>query len=188
MYILQAQGDYRLSYTCLCVLYNRGQFKDESLSVLTEAFYDPNQAEQKERYEANCGLLTGYPQLSRKDFIPFDQLPIRFYPYDDHGYIPYYRSEELFGDYTNFDDEITIRDLRTDAEKATAVTNLYSQYGLEYIRSNLIEKASDDAEILVGLRYTDWGVFCSHLQVLDLRPVLESGKSVFLFDSDKEQK
>ena len=90
VYILQSGGDYRISYTCFRELYNQGHFREEVLSLMTGAFYEPNVKELKKRYERNCRLLKKYPYLFRNDFLPFEKLPICFFPYDDNGYVPFY--------------------------------------------------------------------------------------------------
>ena len=98
VYVLQSGGDYKISYTCFRNLYNQGHFREDLLPLMTEAFYEPNVKLLKNRYERNCKLLARYPYLFRRDFPAFEDLPIRFYPYDDHGYIPYYVAEDRFGD------------------------------------------------------------------------------------------
>ena len=84
LYILRASsGDYKVSFTCLRNLYNRGCFQAECLEIMTQAFYQPNEKLLRSRYEKNCRLLERYPYLFRKDFVPFEDLPVRFYPYDE---------------------------------------------------------------------------------------------------------
>ena len=97
LYILQNGGDYKVSYSALIGLYRRGQFREDCLSILTQAFYEPNAKLLKTRYENNCKLLEKYPYLFRKDFIDFEFLPLRFYPYDDNRFVPYHAAEGRFG-------------------------------------------------------------------------------------------
>ena len=52
---------------------------------MTQAFYLPNVEALRRQYEENCTLLSRYPYLFRRDFLPFEDLPIQFYPYDDDG-------------------------------------------------------------------------------------------------------
>ena len=56
----------------------------------------------RRQYEENCTLLSRYPYLFRRDFLPFEDLPIQFYPYDDDGYLPFDWKSGLFSDYVNF--------------------------------------------------------------------------------------
>ena len=99
IYIFQSGGDYRISYGCFRDLYNEGYFREDILSIMTQAFYEPNRKALKKRYEKNTKLLAKYPYIFRKDFLPFEELPVRFYPYDDIGYIPFFVKEERFGEY-----------------------------------------------------------------------------------------
>lgn len=61
-------------------LYNAGYFQDRLLTLMKKAFYEPNIKLLKGRYERNCKLLARYPYLFRKDFLPFDELPLVFSP------------------------------------------------------------------------------------------------------------
>ena len=116
MYLLQNGEDYRFSYTCFRNLYNEGFCKEEVLAIMTEAFYLPNEKDLRGRYERNCKLLKKYPYLFRTDFPDFEDLPIRFYPYDDKGFIPFYVREERFGDYINFKHPVVSRNFFKDLE------------------------------------------------------------------------
>ena len=88
-YLLFSKGDYQVAYTTLVNLHRRGSYPRECLDLLTRAFYQPNEKLLRSRYEKNCKLLQKYPYLFRRDFLPFEALPVRFYPYDDRGYVPF---------------------------------------------------------------------------------------------------
>ena len=187
-YILQNGGDYRISYGCFIELYNQGIFREDVLPLMEAVFYEPNIKMMKSRYERNCKRLEKYPWLYRRDFIPFEELPIRFFPYDDHnGYIPFYRAEERFGEYVNFDHQVISRNFFKDLDKPILAEDVYSQYELEYLNDNVRRSEDVGRENHVYLHYTDWGVFCSYLQCLSLRKVLESRKLVFLIGDEISQ-
>ena len=187
LYILEHGGDYRVSYTCFRNLYDHGHFREDTLSVMTQAFYQPNEEALRERYEKNRALLAPYPYFFREDFVPFEDLPIRFYPYDDDGYLPFFPAEERFGDYINFKDPVVSRNFFKDLEKPILAEDVYSQYELEYLRDNVRKSEHVARENHVYLHYTDWGAFCAHLQVLDLRPLLREHKLVFLIGEEISQ-
>ena len=116
-YILQSGGNYKVSYTCFRDLYNRGYAREDILPLMTKVFYEPNVKMLRGRYERNCKLLKKYPYLFRRDFLPFEELPIRFYPYDDHsGYVPFYVAEERFGEYINLKNTVISRNFFKDLE------------------------------------------------------------------------
>ena len=186
VYILQSGGDYRVSYTCFQELYGQGFFREDCLSIMTEAFYEPNVKTLKKRYEKNCRALEKYPYLFRKDFIPFDDLSIRFYPYDKKGYIPFFVNEERFGNYINFKNSVVSRNFFKEPEKPILADDVFSQYELEYLNDNVRDSERVGRENHVYLHYTDWAVFCAYLQCLDMRALLEKSKFIFLIEDEKE--
>ncbi len=64
---------------------------------------------------------------------------------------------------------------------------MYSQYELEYLRDNVRRSEWVGRENHVYLHYTDWGTFCAYLQILNLRPLLEEEKLVFLMEDEISQ-
>ena len=185
-YILQSGGNYKVSYTCFLDLYQRGHFREEIFPLVTKVFYEPNIKMMQSRYERNCKLLKKYPYLFRKDFLPFEELPVRFYPYDDsHGYVPFYREQQTFGDYVNFKNPVISRNFFKDLENPVLAEDVTSQYELEYLRDNVRKSEYVGRENHVYLHYTDWSVFCSYLQCLNMRPLLEEEKLVFLIEDER---
>ena len=184
-YTLQNGGDYKIAYTAFVELYRAGHFRDETLGILTQAFYEPNVKSLKSRYERNCKLLKKYPYLFRKDFPSFDELPLKFYPYDDDGgCVPFdTRTGELRG-FLNVKDRVVSRNFFKDLEKPILASDVYSQYELEYLNDNVRPSEWCARENHIYLHYTDWAEFCSWLQVLNLRPLTESKKVVFLIGDE----
>ena len=187
VYILQSGGDYKVAYTCFCGLYGRGFFREDCLSIMTAAFYEPNIKLLKARYEKNCRALSKYPYLFRKDFPAFEELPIRFYPFDDDGYLPFFPQEERFGEYVDFNDPVISRNFFHDLENPILAKDVYSQYELEYLNDN-VRKSEDIArENHIYLHYSDWTAFCAYLQCLNVRRLLKDQKLVFLIGDEVEQ-
>lgn len=187
MYIFQAGGDYQIPYTCFRNLYNRGFCREDCLGIMTEAFYEPNIKALKARYAKNCKLLEKYPYMFRKDFLPFEDLPIRFYPFDDCGYLPFYPDEERFGDYVNFNHPVISRNFFKDLDKPILARNGFSQYELEYLNDNVRKSEHVAKENHIYLHYTDWAQFCAYLQCLNLRSLLKNKKFVFLVGDEIAQ-
>ena len=187
-FILQTGGDYKISYTAFLDLYRRGFFREEIMQLVSKVFYEPNIKLLKSRYERNCKRLSKYPYLFRKDFPPFEELPIRFFPYDDHnGYIPFYVDREEFGDFVNIQETVISRNFFKDLEKPVFASDVYSQYELEYLNDNVRRSEWVARENHIYLHYSDWTVFCSWLQVLNIRPLTEAEKVVFLIEDEKAQ-
>jgi len=187
VYLLQNGGDYRVAYTTFINLYNAGFARAECLDILTRAFSQPNTKLLRSRYEKNCKRLKKYPYLFRKDFPSFNALPIRFFPFDDRGYIPFYAEEGRFGDYINVNNQVIGRNFFHDLGRPVFASDVYSQYELEYLWDNV--RLSDHVAMdnHIYLHYSNWGVFCSYLQVLNFRDLLKWDKFVFLIEEEKEQ-
>ena len=187
LYLLQNGGDYKVSYSTHVDLHRRGQFQDDCLSIMTHAFYEPNVKLLKTRYQNNCKLLNKYPYLFRRDFIEFEFLPIKFYPFDDNRFTPYQVREERFGDFTDLKKPVVSRNFFHNLDNPILAKDVYSQYELEYLNDSVRKSEYVGRENHIYLHYTDWAVFCSYLQVLNLRPLLEDEKFVFLIEEEREQ-
>lgn len=187
LYILQEGGNYKVAYDSFLRLYNEGQFREEILSILTQAFYEPNQKLLRSRYEKNCKLLQKYPYLFQKEFPAFNELPIRFFPYDDRCYVPFYVREERFGESINFNYPVISRNFFRDLENPVLAEDVFSQYEMEYLNDNVRKSEWVGRENHIYLHYRDWEIFCAHLQVLNLRRLLEGKKFVFLIGNEVEQ-
>lgn len=186
-YIFFSEGDYQIAYTTFVSLYNRGFYQAELMDLMTQAFYLPNVAEQMKRYEQNCERLGRYPYLFRKDFLAFDDLPIKFFPFNDEGYIPYYKAENRFGSYVNFNDPVIDRYFFNDLENPILAKDVYSQYQLEYLTDNVRKSEWVGRENHIYLHYTDWAVFCAYLQCLSIYNLLRDSKQVFLIGNEVSQ-
>ena len=189
LYILQfgSGDDYKVSYTVFRDLYNKGFCKEDILQVMDGAFYVPNIKLIQARYRKNCALLERYPYIFRKDFLKFEDLPIRFYPYDDNSYTPYYPEEERFGDYINFRETVIKHYFFKDLEKPVLAQDIYSQYELEYLRDNVRRSEDVARENHIYLHYSSWEEFCAYLTCLNMKPLLDERKIVFLFEEEIEQ-
>lgn len=187
LYILQNGGDYKVSYSTFVKLHKQGAFQDDCLSIMTHAFYEPNVKLLKTRYETNCKLLAKYPYLFRKDFIEFEFLPIRFYPFDDNRFTQYLAQEGKFGDFVDLKKPVISRNFFHDLENPILAKDVYSQYELEYLNDNVRPSEYVAKENHIYLHYSDWAEFCSYLQCLNLRPLLESKKFVFLIEDEVSQ-
>ena len=184
LYIFRSGGDYKVAYTCFLELYDQGHYREDCLLLMTQAFYEPNIRRLKSTYEKNCRALSKYPYLFRKDFVRFEDLPIRFYPFDDRGYLPYHRNEERFGGYVDLKQTVISRNFFRDLEDPILAEDVFSQYELEYLDDNVRKSEYVARENHVYLHYTDWGVFCSYLQCLNVKRILEDKKIVFLIEDE----
>ena len=184
VYLFCSGADYRAPFFTLISLYNRGESKEDCLSILTQGFYDPNKKQMKRQYEKNCKMLEKYPYLFRKDFLPFKELPLRFYPYGENSYMPYdVESDQFKGPY-HPKRQVISRNFFRDLDKPILADDVFSQYELEYLNDNVRKSEWVGRENHIYLHYTSWPVFCAYLQCLDLRPLLERKKVVFLMEDE----
>ena len=186
-YLFFSQGNYQVAYTAFVSLYNRGFYQTELMDLMTQAFYLPNAEDQKKRYARNCADLAKYPYLFREDFPDFEALPVQFFPFNDEGYIPFFKAEHRFGAYVNFNDPVIDRYFFRDLDKPVLARDVFSQYQLEYLNDNVRKSEWVGRENHIYLHYTDWTTFCAYLQCLELRPLLSEKKLVFLMEGEIEQ-
>ena len=186
-YTLQNGGEYKIAYTAFAALPRAGHFRDETLGILTQAFYEPNVGELQNRYERNRKALAKYPYLFRKDFPDFDGLPLKFYPYDDDSYLPFDVRTGEFCDFVDVKDPVVSRNFFKDLEKPVLASDVYSQYELEYLNDNVRPSEWCGRENHIYLHYESWEAFCAWLQVLDMRPLTESKKAVFLIGDERSE-
>lgn len=184
VYLLRMGGSYKVAYTEFVRLYQEGQFRDDCLDILTDAFYAPNVKPMKNRYEKNCAALAKYPYLFRTDFPKFEDLPLRFYPYDDNGYLPFDPQKREFGEYVNYNNPVVSRNFFKNLDDPILAEDVYSQYELEYLNDNVRPSEDIGRENHLYLHYESWEVFCAHLQVLNVRRLLEQKKIVFFFGDE----
>lgn len=186
-YIFFSQGDYKVAYTTFVALYNEGKYQEELLNLMTQAFYLPNAEELRKQYQKNCKLLSQYPYLFRKDFLPFEQLPIQFFPFDDKGFIPYFKNETRFGTYIDFSFPVIDRYFFKDLENPILAKDVFSQYQLEYLRDNVRKSEWVGRENHIYLYYTSWEHFCSYLTCLSFQKLLGDKKFIFLVEDEITQ-
>lgn len=186
-YLFFSKGNAQAAFTVFVRLYNEGHYQAELMDILRQGFYQPNEKSLRDRYARNCRALNRYPYCFRKDFLPFEELPILFFPYDKKGYIPYSPNQKRFWDYVNFNDTIIDRYFFKDLEKPVLAEDVFSQYQLEYLNDNVRKSEWVGRENHIYLYYSDWPTFCSYLQCLDFRELLKEQKLVFLFEEEKEQ-
>lgn len=184
VFLLEAGGNYLTAYDTFLSLYGEGQFREEILDILLNAFYLPNMRELQNRYQRNVKTLGKYPWLFRKHFPDFDALPLLFFPYDEHTYVPFdTRTGEFLPKFSPHFEEITHYFFR-DLEKPVLAEDIFSQYELEYLRDNVRRSEDVGRENHVYLHYTDWEIFCAYLQVWKLKELLKDNKLVFLFGEE----
>lgn len=186
-YVFFSRGDYKIAYTTFVQLYNQGEFRSQLWDILTQAFYQPNEEKLRRRYENNLRALTAYPYCFQKNFPAYEELPLRFFPFDNSGYLPYDPVEDRFGDYINFNDPVMDRYFFRDLEKPILARDVYSQYQLEYLNDNVRKSEWVGRENHIYLHYTDLSRFCAYLPCLNLRPLLQEEKLVFLFGGEIDQ-
>ncbi|RHT73987.1 hypothetical protein DW741_02925 [Ruminococcaceae bacterium AM28-23LB] len=183
-YLFFSKWDHKLPFSVFVSLYNRGFFRAELMNLMQQAFYLPNVQKQKKQYERNCRALGKYPYFFHEGFLEGEELPILFFPFDEKGYIPYFKGEDRFGDYIDFNDPVIDRYFFKDLEKPILAQDVYSQYQLEYLNDNVRKSEWVARDNHIYLHYTDWERFCAYLQCLDFTALLKEKKLVFLIEEE----
>ena len=154
VFLLENGGDAQVSYTAFVQLFNAGFFRETILPLLDKLFYEPSRDERRRRYERSCALLAKYPYLFRKDFPPFDDLPLRFYPYGG-GYLPYDVANGQFLDFTDPSEPVDDRNFFRNPDRPVLADDVYSQYELDYLCDNVRPSEWIGRENHIYLHYTD---------------------------------
>ena len=183
-YLFFSKWDYKLPFSVFVSLYNRGFFRAELMNLMQQAFYLPNVQKQKKQYERNCRALGKYPYFFHEGFLEWEELPILFFPFDEKGYIPYFKGEDRFGDYIDFNDPVIDRYFFKDLEKPILAQDVYSQYQLEYLNDNVRKSEWVARDNHIYLHYAQWQRFCAYLQCLDFTALLKEKKLVFLIEEE----
>ncbi len=183
-YIFFSEGNYQVSYTTFISLYNRGFYQNELMDLMMQAFYLPNREKQRKQYLQNCTYLSRYTYCFHDSFCDFDELSILFFPFDDNGFIPFYKDKNYFGTYINFNDPIIDRYFFRDLEKPILATDVYSQYQLEYLNDNVRKSEWVGRENHIYLHYSNWKTFCSYLSCLKWKELLADKKIVILIEKE----
>ncbi|MBQ9347925.1 MAG: hypothetical protein IJT94_11425, partial [Oscillibacter sp.] len=187
VFLLESGGKYQTAYDAFLSLYAAGQYREEILHILLDAFHTPNVKDLRKRYEKNGKALRKYPWLFHSGMPSFDELPLLFFPYDDDTYVPFdTRTGTFLPKVKPRYEEITHYFFR-DLEKPVLAQDIFSQYELEYLVDNVRLSEDIGRENHVYLHYSEWEVFCAWLQVWDLRRVLKSKKAVFLFGEELDR-
>ena len=183
-YLFFSKWDHKLPFSVFVSLYNRGFFRAELMNLMQQAFYLPNVQKQKKQYERNCRALGKYPYFFHEGFLEWEELPILFFPFNEKGYIPYFKGEDRFGDYIDFNDPVIDRYFFKDLEKPILAQDVYSQYQLEYLNDNVRKSEWVARDNHIYLHYAQWQRFCAHLQCLDFTALLKEKKLVFLIEEE----
>ena len=129
-------------------------------------------------------MLQRYPYCFREDFPLFDELPIWFFPYSDHRYVPYFPEESHFGELIDICEPVIDRYFFQDLENPILAKDVYSQYQLEYLNDTVRKSEWVGRENHIYLHYTSWSIFCAYLQCIDFRKILKEKKFVFLIEEE----
>ena len=90
IYLFANGGNYKVAYDRFLLPLPPGLSAGNSAGADDPGFLPAqHQTRCKGRYEENCRLLRKYPYLLPAGFPAFEELPLRFYPYDDQRYIPF---------------------------------------------------------------------------------------------------
>ncbi len=182
LFVLHFGGEYKIAYRALLELNHEGVYREETAGIMTEAFYQPNQKLLRSHYENNCKQLKKYKYFFRNDFLPFEELPIQFYPFDDRTYIPCRKGE--FGEVTDYSEPVVTQNFFRNLENPILAQDVYSQYELEYLNDNVRPSEWVGRENHIYLHYTDWAEFCAYLQVMNWRKILADEKVVILIGQE----
>lgn len=185
-YLLYTDSHYQLAYSKLINQFNNGNFMSESLDLLLKFMFVPKASVQEKLYNFNIRKLEKYPYFFRgsREFLPFDELPIRFFTYNSEGYVPFYQEKAKFGEYLNPGYEEITHYYFDGSDKPILTTDNYSAYELSYLYDCTRRSEDIARDNHVYLHFTDWAVFCSYAQIIDFTRLLPMKKLVIMIEDE----
>ena len=113
-----------------------------TLQILNEAYYDPNEAALRANYEKNVKALEKYPWFFGKLFHKFEDLRIRLFPISDDIYYSYDRKNQCFQSLYDPKGAHPLPYFWTTPDKPLRVENADNFYELTFLNDNV--RASED--------------------------------------------
>ena len=180
-------GDYKEAFVSFTNIYNKSQNAQERQDIMTmlqEAYYQPNESELREHYKRNVQALAAYPYFWEKQFANFSSLSFLLFPISDDSYYLYDKKADCFvGEY----DGATRRQMRYFFEnlyQALRVEDEDNLYNLTFLFDNVRRSEDVAMDNHVYLLYHSWEPLQRVMQVGDLTPILEHKKFVFLIGQE----
>lgn len=176
-------GEYRKAFEVFANAYNVTQNLQEKktiMSMLQEAYYQPNKAELRDNYDKNVKALEEYPYFWDKQFDDFSALSFLLFPVSDDSYYLYDKMADRFvGEY----DGTTRHRMRyffDNLDHALRVEDEDNLYNLTFLFDNVRRSEDVAMDNHIYLLYHSWEPLQRVMQVGDLVPILEHQKFVFL--------
>jgi len=175
-----ARKNHEFALDALLVCHRNGFRAKEIEDIIRNNCYRPWRSQHEENYRNNIELLRNYPHISLMDYPGFNQLDYEFIPYSSSNFIVFDRKK---GEYTsNFDSTINLDFSELSIDETCFFID-------EFRTDNIVkceEITRDPAPYLwskvpLFLYYNDQKDFIEFLQLIDLKPILEPERAVFLF-------
>lgn len=184
------KGQYKEAFESFAAIYNASenmQERQELMSILRDAYYEPNEAELRGNYEKNAAALKQYPYFWDKQFAGFSELSFLLFPTSDSSYYIYDKQADCFiGEY----DGITRHQMRyffEHLEDALKVEDEDNLYNLTFLFDNVRRSEDVAMDNHIYLFYHSWQPLQRVMQVGDIAPILKDEKFVFLIGENHKR-
>ena len=184
------KGQYKEAFESFAAIYNASenmQERQELMSILRDAYYEPNEAELRGNYEKNAAALKQYPYFWDKQFADFSELSFLLFPTSDSSYYIYDKQADCFiGEY----DGITRHQMRyffEHLEDALKVEDEDNLYNLTFLFDNVRRSEDVAMDNHIYLFYHSWQPLQRVMQVGDIAPILKDEKFVFLIGENHKR-
>lgn len=177
--------EYQAAFLAFVEVYRQdtdSETRWNALQILNEAYYDPNEAVLREKYEKNVNALKKYPWFFEKRFHKFEDLRIRLFPVSDDIYYCYDRKSQCFQSLYGPKNAHTLPYFWTAPDKPLRVEDTDNFYELTFLNDNV--RASEDfaGDNHIYLLYSSLEPLERLMLSCDLEPLLEQQKFVFLIE------
>lgn len=176
-------GEYKEAFEGFAGIYNDSNDPQERvniMSILQEAYYQPNEFELRECYEKNRNALAKYPYIWGDKLAEFSSLSFLLFPTSEESYYLYDKiTDQFIGMY----DGTTRHQMRyffENLDHALKVEDEDNLYNLTFLFDNVRRSEDVAMDNHIYLLYSSWEPLQRVMQVGDLSPVLKYKKFVFL--------
>ncbi|MEW6181627.1 MAG: glycosyltransferase [Bacillota bacterium] len=161
------------------------ELKEELLSQLLAAYYEPNAEGLKKTYETNVKNLLAYEFNYLKSFPSFEDLPFICIPRNDSSYFVFDKATKIF---------LKVLDLQNESDESSTLAkeecvlaiDIYEKEKLLAIHEKTFKPALNGIKIPIYLVWTDPVTMQVYLQLEDFRPIIEKQRFVFFPDYREE--
>lgn len=176
-------GKYKEAFEGFASVYNKSndlRERADIMSILREAYYEPNEPELRGYYENNRQVLAKYSYILGGKLEAFSSLSFLLFPISEESYYLYDKVTDRFIEEYDGTTRHQMRYFFENLDHALKVEDEDNLYNLTFLFDNVRRSEDVAMDNHIYLLYSTWEPLQRVMQVGDLAPILEHQKFVFL--------